>query len=440
MRDLIRDYLESCSISRGDLQFESIWTSPAKKATAFLAKAFKHWTSDSNAESTLYFQTAHLLRDNNLLSVDGPLKDVLGTDQIDRLVTAICEYWAAVPRTYAFYFPLLHLEGFGTDKLEVCTGISLLDSTPGNLSGHTQTAPSIQPGRYLYVAGTGLMYLGASSESAVVDAVCNFKRFVVLGGAKNVLTRGFQLSKPPSSIDTVDLTDPSRTLRLQLPQHITQQLQRMQFAPRVLSGPITLSGLMSGLTVTAQGKRLEGPDLAQSVKKEIAVVGRVLQEARKFQLQDETNRRDDSLKREGPHSQESEESRYVGRQCSQIAAAAEWLYDARTNPGTAVSYVQTCIALEALYGDSDKDKEPIGATVANRAAYGLSISVGARKRLFDKLKVFYNRRSGIVHGGGTRLDNDDLTLLNWADGVLTKVLSHEMDLVSTRADLEELEF
>ena len=72
-----------------------------------------------------------------------------------------------------------------------------------------------------------------------------------------------------------------------------------------------------------------------------------------------------------------------------------------------MKFIQTCIGLESLLGDS-AGNEGAGLTtiMANRCAYSLSHNIHERKEIIKKFKELYEIRSKIVHGRSNKLSDD----------------------------------
>jgi hypothetical protein len=112
--------------------------------------------------------------------------------------------------------------------------------------------------------------------------------------------------------------------------------------------------------------------------------------------------------------------------CSRIATAAEWLFDSEAESAPAMGYVQIAIAFEALCGGGKN--EPVVETIANRVAYSIGKSSGERAHLLKQFREFYNKRSGIVHNGSTRLSREETGLYYWARQTLQRLLITEMEV------------
>lgn len=108
-----------------------------------------------------------------------------------------------------------------------------------------------------------------------------------------------------------------------------------------------------------------------------------------------------------------------------ISTAAEWAFDSAASGNQTVSFIQLCIALEAVLGDS-KTKDGVTRALADRCAYLLGKTTRERNVIREKFEALYELRSYIVHGRKVRLAHDELDLLNWGRKVLDMILYREL--------------
>ncbi len=83
-----------------------------------------------------------------------------------------------------------------------------------------------------------------------------------------------------------------------------------------------------------------------------------------------------------------------------LVAAINWLFESLGEPILSAAIVKTSIALESLLIFSET--EPLAKSLSERAAFVLSSDVDARAKIHRAFKMFYNVRSGIVHGSRKR--------------------------------------
>ncbi len=108
-----------------------------------------------------------------------------------------------------------------------------------------------------------------------------------------------------------------------------------------------------------------------------------------------------------------------------IQTAIEWAFDASTTEDDTVSFLQTCIGLEAILGDN-AGNESLTKTLADRCAYLISPGIEGRKKLKENFTKLYDLRSALVHGRKIRLKDEEKYLFEWGKNILTLSIIKEM--------------
>ncbi len=80
-----------------------------------------------------------------------------------------------------------------------------------------------------------------------------------------------------------------------------------------------------------------------------------------------------------------------------IISAIEWCFNSYTSENTTMSFLQICIALEALLG-GDTSELPLTKTLADRCAYLISNDIRRRTDIKKDFMNLYEVRSKLVHG------------------------------------------
>jgi len=70
----------------------------------------------------------------------------------------------------------------------------------------------------------------------------------------------------------------------------------------------------------------------------------------------------------------------------------EWAFDSANSEEEALSFLQTCIGLEALLAADDQE-EPLGKRLVDRCAYLLGTGAADRDSIRDKFLAVYAVRS-----------------------------------------------
>lgn len=108
-----------------------------------------------------------------------------------------------------------------------------------------------------------------------------------------------------------------------------------------------------------------------------------------------------------------------------IITAAEWAFDSAASTNQTVSFIQLCVALEAVLGD-ENTKEGLTRTLADRAAYLIGQTVSQRASIRKRFEQLYNHRSKLVHGRRVHLEKEAEDSLHWGRDLLNIVLRREL--------------
>lgn len=110
---------------------------------------------------------------------------------------------------------------------------------------------------------------------------------------------------------------------------------------------------------------------------------------------------------------------------NRIRSASEWCFDSFASESETVSFIQTCIGLEALFGD-DSAGDGLTKTLADRCAYVIAKDISQRKVIRERFCELYKVRSKLVHGNALRLDGDGQELLHWGQKALQYGIHKEL--------------
>lgn len=95
----------------------------------------------------------------------------------------------------------------------------------------------------------------------------------------------------------------------------------------------------------------------------------------------------------------------IGRRITQ---SLSWLFESRQEVSARAAAVKTAIALESLLIASDS--ENLRASLAERVAFLLAKESDRRHRIAQTVKLFYDLRSAIVHGGRRKVAISDAVI------------------------------
>jgi hypothetical protein len=115
---------------------------------------------------------------------------------------------------------------------------------------------------------------------------------------------------------------------------------------------------------------------------------------------------------------------------SQISRAIEWGFMGETNHDLDTGFIQTCIGLEAILGDTTNIKIE---RLYDRAAYMLGESQEDRKNIIKQFQDIYELRSQVVHGKTAITSKKDRNLIYSAKRLLNKIILHEINMALKKA-------
>jgi hypothetical protein len=113
------------------------------------------------------------------------------------------------------------------------------------------------------------------------------------------------------------------------------------------------------------------------------------------------------------------------KEAIRVRAAIEWSFDADAAETSTMSFIKTCIGLEALLGD-DKKEGSLNETLADRCAYLVGRTIKDRAQIKSRFKEIYVIRSKIVHGVTSHLAHEELVNLHHGKLYLKEAIQAEI--------------
>lgn len=113
-------------------------------------------------------------------------------------------------------------------------------------------------------------------------------------------------------------------------------------------------------------------------------------------------------------------------EANRIRTAMEWALDSQTSTNSTISFLQMCIAFEAIFGEDQSDGDRLTKTLADRCAYLVGRSIDERDRIRKTFRKLYIARSKIIHGNAIGLERDQEYLLNWGSQILQTAIAKEL--------------
>ena len=373
----------------------------------FIGKKYSRWVDVDFLYPFLSIN--NILHSAGLLEIPGILGKTTDPARIESAADALIGFWDGLPYTYEFLFPLPSLNP-NEDPVQISDGISFKTcsgndvgkSAPtagvplGNLLSLATALQAKQPPvRCLAIEVKGVVLSALNTGIAGATAVRKAKVAIQLGLALGALSIGWSERIRDTKQAGVRTLDGPETDFSQVPLRLSFAEDLPQIFAAIPRAGETFEPLASWL----------------------APAGIVLRNYERWDIEKDQARN------------EAEDMRaHFDQHCARIATAAEWLYDARIEVPSPTTFVQTAIALEALYGGTET--EPVVETLTNRIAYTLGRAPQERHLLSRQFRAFYKTRSKVVHSGASRLSGDKRLQLANAQHVLSRALVHELELVS----------
>jgi hypothetical protein len=382
----------------------------------FVKKHFARWAIEEHSWLYSAFCVADIVVANGVNLSKGKLIDSATVKQQKELIDRICAYWESVPFEYEFSFSLSGLKPFrgeivlwpGIVLRNVVLHAPLDNSLPlgglfglggtdkgvplNRLLGALETANATPPIASLIVTVPGLMRLNRSNELPALAAIRIVKIILQLGIVDDIFTV-VDHPVPPAKAVTVSSSQAAiQTSLMTIPSTFAEGLRRVTLNPSAL--------ILSLIDEPSED------NLRVKFKRIIAIIVR------------------DQRVSDGRSNQDEEQADQQG---ARVATATEWLFDAINEGPSAMSFVQTAIAFEALYGGGKE--EPVGKTISTRIAYSLGRSASERENIEKTFVKFYEVRSKVVHAGATRLTGEQRMQLFACQQLLGRGLRHELSLV-----------
>jgi hypothetical protein len=391
LRKHIAGTLQQCAFANTWPVFKSYKEHVQSLATE-VVKHKKQWLTVSDVYSIFidHVYQAVLLQKPEDGQVNGLLPEILGENEFNALVLRLLSYFEGIPRKYSMYMPvpsvpplLETVQITDVVRLERVTSRKAFpgNARPGGLLG--LFGDKIEPPLYCLVFEVS-GYCGRNfSSSAARRALSTFKIAM-----QQVVARGlFKLrTNTPAGLGLLsnwaayNVTkhflvavdhEPSAspTENLELPIEICRFLESHEFAGE--NGQVA--------TAVASG-----------------ALPRLLATYLNFAAKLNSTENQDSAR---------------------VKTASEWAFDAYLNDNPTLSFLQTCIALEALYGD-DGDGDNLTKTLADRCAYLIGSDIKGRRTIRENFRALYSVRSKIVHGCVGALAADEERYLDWGKSIL----------------------
>lgn len=330
----------------------------------------------------------------------GLLKDLLDTNGIEQLTAQICGYYDSIPRRYDIFLPSPiifsdHLESLNISNTFGLTVLNnnydyqdILVPAPAFLALASQLKNNTA---HFYFSLDGYCDKYYANSLAITRALSNFKITIQLalwGGLfriKNKIASGIlnitehhSYSVQKTKLFFADSADSKTLFDIDLPLDLSKFL-----------GSIELDEKNYEKLIARKNN-----DLAALLTEFYEIPARLID------------------------SNTPESNR--------IKAAIEWSFNSNVTEDVTMSFLQTCIALEAVFGEDYSEHENLTSKLADRCSYLIGENIKQRADIRTYFRELYQIRSRLVHGDSIRLGTDEQHYLDWARNVLKKSLTREL--------------
>ena len=114
-----------------------------------------------------------------------------------------------------------------------------------------------------------------------------------------------------------------------------------------------------------------------------------------------------------------------------LLTATSWYHDASASTNHTLSFIQLCIALEALLGKEDSGD--LTRTLKDRCSYLIGTTLEEREEISENISQIYRVRSKLVHGLSPRLSHKEEALLDTLKSLVKRAI-HKEFLIMSRSD------
>ena len=403
MKNYLDAILHNCIISEGWPVLDSIYGN----ISAFSNHVVKQKKDLLTINNVIHILTKYLVNAVKEInkgiddkSTNGALIEIMDVKGIECLSDNIIKFIINLPRVYSIYFPMpsirLNERGF-----EISDDISVQYFTEEdeNVISRNQLMPNaimapygFESNRYYLRIKVSGFTSGAVDDIAFLDALSKLKLLIYLG-----LANGLFVEKDPHPWTTI-LTGDDYATRLNaigIDSEIPCKIDFSSYLPR------QIGKFINRIAINTENQNYreafsKGPDSIEDYFKNIhKQTAKLISPALNME------------------------------EAVQIKTAIEWAFEAKISENDTVSFLQTCIGLEAILGD-DAENGPLTAILADRCAYLISASIRDRSKIRAKFRELYQLRSKLVHGRKVRLSSNEKESLHWVETILQDVITTEI--------------
>lgn len=353
-----------------------------------------------------------VLADDENLS--GRLSDLSDRPNTLELEEDLIEKFSSIPITYEILFKLPSSKGLGAERVKLSEDVQILEVLdqskfseftfrPGNMLGDLLSPDIIIEKSslfrkfdvFLLIKTRGIVNR-TRTTSAMINSLSKLKQVLILGNILGILdiSGDKQSMWPDPTLGLAVVLEENNwrenVATIDLPEEIYSQLHRAKLA--ITSGKISME--LNFGSAENPSNTLQGTPVITAFSNAAKVL-------------------------DSPDSDAD---------ASAIKAAVEWFYDSLTTNNQTISFLQTCIGLEAIFGD-EVESEGLTKMLANRCAYLLGQSIQNRREIRSRFSKLYEVRSKLVHGRKLRLSDEELSHLEWGRKTLGSAIKKELGML-----------
>jgi hypothetical protein len=342
--------------------------------------------------------------------ISGLLTDILGQETATNLEDLISNLIASIPRQYNIYIPLPNVLNLNTKYIHLSDEIAFLkfdktDTPPGGkeeltvnqllsplgsmISG-TETKFKVDTS-YIAIRVNGYIH-GYIDEITFIESLSKFKQIMQMGIILKLFKKTFTTTRRTSYAPREGLN--AIIIDMEMPNDISS----------VISLPNNIVPFANNIALSSASiKDLQTLNHGESTiigyfKEKLAIPIKIIS---------------------APDENADTKS---------IKTAVEWAFDSSLEQNETISFMQTCIGIEAILGE-ETGRESLTETLADRCAYLLAKTIGARKIMRNEFRKLYKLRSKIVHGRIINLNDKEQYYLDWGKRILGLIIEKEISLL-----------
>ena len=321
--------------------------------------------------------------------LEGNLWDLLGEKRCLQLAETLKDYFVSIPRTFDIFIPIPEISQNIPTPIELSKTISIIsfqepDEIPGGYqAGLMQLFNQFEVGK-VYIRQRVSGYAAGRLENMCVKNALNSLNIILQQG----LARGFFKLTPEKKAGLGFLGSLSQhNVKKSTVVSVDNAYEKAKLSTVEL--PLDTCRFLNSVDINWEQEAIALAVKTNALEKAIRAMQRT--PVQLIECQDE--------------------------EADRIKSAINWCLISYVVENNTLSFLQVCIGLEALLGDT-KDNSALTETLADRCAYLIGNSIKARNTIKRNFKELYRLRSKLVHGNATELNRSESGYLDWGRNTL----------------------